>query len=62
MNIIDFKSVIVVDNIDVIIHLAAKINVEESIKDPQETFGVNVQVTINLFEACSKKLLRNKWT
>jgi len=39
---------------DVIIHLAAKISVSESIKNPAETFQVNVNGTRNILTACEK--------
>jgi len=39
---------------DIIIHLAAKISVSESIKNPAETFQVNVDGTRNVLAACEK--------
>jgi len=39
---------------DVVIHLAAKISVSESIKNPVETFQVNVDGTKNVLAACEK--------
>ena len=39
---------------DVVIHLAAKISVIESIKNPSETFRVNVEGTKNVLNACKK--------
>ncbi len=39
---------------DVVIHLAAKISVSESIKNPAETFQVNVDGTRNVLAACEK--------
>lgn len=39
---------------DTVIHLAAKISVEESIRDPLETFQVNVNGTRNVLIACKK--------
>ena len=39
---------------DVVIHLAAKILVSESIKNPAETFQVNVDGTRNVLIACEK--------
>lgn len=39
---------------DVIIHLAAKISVSESILNPTETFRVNVNGTKNILESCKK--------
>lgn len=45
-------------NVDVVVHLAAKISVEESIKNPLETFQVNVKGTKNILEACKKKNIK----
>ena len=45
-------------NIDVVVHLAAKISVEESIKNPSETFQVNVEGTKNVLEACKENNIR----
>ncbi len=39
---------------DLVIHLAAKISVSESIKNPAETFQVNVDGTRNVLAACEK--------
>jgi len=39
---------------DVVIHLAAKISVEESIKNPSKTFETNVNGTKNILIACKK--------
>jgi len=39
---------------DVVIHLAAKISVEESVKNPSETFGINVKGTEKILESCKK--------
>lgn len=39
---------------DTVIHLAAKISVAESIRDPLETFQVNVNGTKNVLIACKK--------
>ena len=39
---------------DTVIHLAAKISVAESIRDPLETFQVNVNGTRNVLIACKK--------
>lgn len=42
-------------DVDIIIHLAAKISVQESITNPKETFSVNVDGTKNLLDSCIKK-------
>lgn len=39
---------------DIVVHLAAKISVEESIKNPSETFHINVDGTKNVLVACEK--------
>jgi len=39
---------------DLVIHLAAKISVEESIKNPSETFEINVKGTEKILEVCKK--------
>jgi len=44
---------------DVVIHLAAKISVEESIKFPEQTFNVNVDGTKNILESCVKHNIKN---
>ncbi|MFX0136348.1 MAG: GDP-mannose 4,6-dehydratase [Candidatus Hodarchaeota archaeon] len=40
------------NNIDIVVHLAAKAGVRPSIKDPIGYYKVNVEGTINLLEAC----------
>ena len=44
---------------DVVIHLAAKISVEDSILHPDETRCVNVDGTINVLNACIKNKVKN---
>ena len=44
-------------NYDMVIHLAAKISVTDSIKNPKETFDVNVEGTKNILKACDKNEL-----
>ena len=41
-------------NQDLVIHLAAKISVEESIKNPSETFEINVKGTEKILKSCKK--------
>lgn len=40
---------------DVVIHLAAKISVNESLSNPKETFEINVKGTENILKACIKQ-------
>jgi UDP-glucose 4-epimerase len=40
------------ENIDICIHLAAKVSVQDSIIDPKETMDVNVYGTLNVLQAC----------
>jgi len=44
---------------DTCIHLAAKISVAESIKNPQETNDINVNGTLNVLEACHRSGVDN---
>ena len=44
---------------DVVIHLAAKISVQDSILHPNETIKVNVEGTINLLKACNENNIKN---
>jgi UDP-glucose 4-epimerase len=44
---------------DTCIHLAAKISVAESIKNPDETMDINVNGTLNVLEACHKNAVNN---
>lgn len=39
---------------DIVVHLAAKISVEDSIKNPTETLRINVDGTKNILSACHK--------
>jgi UDP-glucose 4-epimerase len=43
---------------DIVIHLAAKISVSESIKNPLETFRINVEGTKNILVNCKKNNVR----
>jgi len=52
-DITDSKSIEnAIDDSDIVIHLAASINVEDSILNPEKTHNVNVDGTINVFRAC----------
>jgi UDP-glucose 4-epimerase len=42
------------EKIDACIHLAAKMSVEESVRNPEKVVEVNVQGTLNMLEACSQ--------
>ena len=44
---------------DCVVHLAAKIDVQESIKSPEQTHHVNVTGTVNLLRACVTQKTRN---
>lgn len=44
---------------DIIIHLAAQIDVDESIKNPDYTKKVNVDGTINILNSCKKNKIKN---
>ena len=43
-----------VKKVDLVFHLAAQINVDKSIANPEETFDINVKGTVNVLEACRK--------
>jgi UDP-glucose 4-epimerase len=45
--------------VDTCIHLAAKISVPDSVKNPENTIDVNVKGTLNVLEACSKNKVNN---
>jgi UDP-glucose 4-epimerase len=45
--------------IDTCVHLAAKINVQDSITNPDDTIDVNVKGTLNVLEACSSSGVKN---
>ena len=47
-----------VKNHEIVIHLAAKISVQESIRNPSETFRVNVDGTKNVLHACEKNNIK----
>ena len=44
---------------DTCIHLAAKISVAESVKNPQETMDINVKGTLNVLDACYSSGINN---
>ena len=45
--------------VDTCIHLAAKISVEGSIKNPDDTIDTNIKGTLNVLEACSRNNIEN---
>jgi UDP-glucose 4-epimerase len=45
-------------NQEIVIHLAAKISVDESIRDPEETYHVNVDGTKNVLKSCEKNNIK----
>ena len=44
---------------DTCVHLAAKVSVVDSIKNPEETMEINVNGTMNVLEACNESQTRN---
>ncbi|KAG2477645.1 MAG: UDP-glucose 4-epimerase [Nitrosopumilales archaeon] len=58
-DITDYKSIEnAMDDSDIAIHLAASINVEDSILNPEKTHNVNVDGSINVFRACVANKVR----
>ena len=47
------------NNIEVVIHLAAQISVTKSIEDPDDTLKINVNGTQNVLDACLEHNIRN---
>jgi UDP-glucose 4-epimerase len=47
------------NKVDMCVHLAAVVNVEDSIKYPDKTMDVNVKGTINILEACANNHVEN---
>lgn len=47
------------ENIDTCVHLAGKVNVEDSVKDPVQTMEVNVKGTLNMLDACAFNQTKN---
>jgi UDP-glucose 4-epimerase len=47
------------EKVDTCVHLAAKISVPDSVKNPQNTIDTNVNGTLNVLEACSKNKVNN---
>jgi UDP-glucose 4-epimerase len=46
--------ILVRENIDIVFHQAAQIDVQTSIKNPQADAAINIMGTINLLEACQR--------
>lgn len=62
LDITNRKSVIDIfkdQKIDTCIHLAAEVNIEDSIKYPDRTMDVNVKGTLNILDACSDNCIEN---
>jgi len=54
-NILDYSKLVSnMKNHDVVIHLAAKTSISDSIKNPKSTFDTNVQGTLNVLNSCLK--------
>jgi len=47
------------ENAEICVHLAAKISVAESIKNPNETLDINAKGTLNVLEACQANNVEN---
>ena len=47
------------DKIDVVIHLAAKTSINDSLTDPYETYYINIVGTLNLLEFAKRKNITN---
>jgi UDP-glucose 4-epimerase len=47
------------EEVDTCIHLAAKISVADSIRNPEETMDINVKGTLNVLEACHNSGVNN---
>jgi UDP-glucose 4-epimerase len=47
------------EKIDTCVHLAAKVDIKGSIKNPNETIGVNVIGTLNILDACFHNNIKN---
>lgn len=59
-DILEYKSVLkLVKGADFVVHLAAKINVRESIAFPEKTHDVNVTGSLNLLRACVEQKVHN---
>jgi UDP-glucose 4-epimerase len=46
------------EKIDAYVHLAAKMSVEDSVRNPEEFVNVNIQGTLSMLEACSQNNVR----
>jgi UDP-glucose 4-epimerase len=46
------------EKIDMCVHLAAKMSVEDSVRNPGEVVNVNIQGTLSILEACSQNNLK----
>jgi len=57
-DILDYKTLRKNSIVDIVIHLAAKINVEESMTSPEETMDVNVKGTENVCKCCVQNKIK----
>ena len=55
---LELETVFQEENIDIVIHHAAQIDVQKSLKDPVFDSTVNINGTINLLECCRKYNVR----
>jgi UDP-glucose 4-epimerase len=53
------SDIINIERVDTCIHLAAIVNVDDSIKNPHQTVDVNVNGTFNILESCSMGKVKN---
>lgn len=58
-NIDSISDIVQCEKIDTCIHLAAKINVSDSITNPFETLDINIKGSLNVLEACFKNGIDN---
>jgi UDP-glucose 4-epimerase len=58
LNIVDMDQLRLLENIDAIVHLAAKTSISNSLNNPYETYHINVLGTLNLLEMARSKNIR----
>lgn len=57
-NVLDFDRLLECKNFDVVIHLAAKSDVTESVIHPEDTISVNLNGTINVLRCCVQNKIK----